>query len=36
MNASELVGEIERVLVPCLVDVGCKLLGATILWVVGG
>ena len=31
MNASELIAQVERVLVPYLVDVGCKLLGATIL-----
>ena len=36
MNTSELVVEVERVLVPYLVDVGWKLLGAIILWVVGG
>ena len=36
MNTSELVVEVERVLVPYLVDVGCMLIGATILWVVGG
>ena len=36
MNTSELIAEIERVLMPYLVHVGCKLLGATILWVVGG
>ena len=31
MNTSELVVEVERVLVPYLVDVGWKLLGAIIL-----
>ena len=36
MNTSDLVVEVERVLVPYLVDVGWKLLGAIILWVVGG
>lgn len=36
MNMGELVVEVEKVLVPYLVDVGWKLLGAVILWVVGG
>ena len=30
------LAEIEKVLVPYLVDIGWKLLGAIILWIVGG
>ena len=36
MNASEAMVEVEKVLVPYLVDIGWKLLGAVILWIVGG
>lgn len=36
MTTSEMLIEVERVLVPYLVDVGWKLLGAIILWIVGG
>ncbi len=36
MTTNEMLIEIERVLVPYLIDVGWKLLGAIILWIVGG
>ena len=36
MNTSEMLMEVEKVLVPYLVDIGWKLLGAVILWIVGG
>ena len=36
MTTNEMLIEVERVLVPYLVDVGWKLLGAIILWIVGG
>ena len=36
MNTSEMLIEVEKVLVPYLVDIGWKMLGAVILWIVGG
>lgn len=36
MNTSEAMIEVEKVLVPYLVDIGWKIMGAVILWIVGG
>ena len=36
MTTGEMLIEVERVLVPYLVDIGWKLLGAIILWIIGG
>lgn len=36
MTTNEMLIEVEKVLVPYLVDIGWKVLGAVILWIVGG
>jgi small conductance mechanosensitive channel len=36
MNVAEMTVEVQKVLIPYLLDVGWKLLGAIILWIIGG
>lgn len=36
MNIAEMTVEFQKVLIPYLLDVGWKLLGAIILWIIGG